>query len=122
MSGKTMNFSFKEIDGKIQMRDLRTIEEQIAGVELSQEEIITRLSTKLVTLERLMDQTFRETENEISHLRNEIVRITPYYECYHMLQKSILESPTLMQEWQRFCLTLKLTDPDEDKYNEALGK
>lgn len=122
MSKKTLDYSFKEVDGKVQMRDLRSREEIAAGVELTQDEIITRLATKLVTMERLLDQTFRDTEKEIGDMNLRIMQMAPYYECYHMLQKSILESPMLIQEWQRFCLMLKLTDPDEEKYNKVLGR
>ncbi|RYD68256.1 MAG: hypothetical protein EOP83_01185 [Verrucomicrobiaceae bacterium] len=120
-SGKTLDYSFKEVDGKIQMRDLRSREERAADVVLSDQEKITRLSHKLVTVERLMDQMMRDTEVEIVGLNRRIVDMAPYHDCYKILQETILKNPTLIIEWQRFCMMLKMTDPDQSKYDEALG-
>lgn len=41
-----------------------------------------------------------------------------YAEFYKQLQEGILKNPTLLDEWQRFCVMLKLTDPDHDKYQD----
>jgi RecB family endonuclease NucS len=45
----------------------------------------------------------------------EYQRIAPYARFYEDLQKTIIENPTLIEEWSRFLLLVKLTNPDADK-------
>lgn len=106
-------------DGTVQMRDLRSPGEQERGVVLTDEQKIQRLANHVVSLERVIHQITEDNNNIITGLHDEIATIRPYANFYHTMMKQIIENPTLMNEWQSFCLLLKMTDPDEDKYRNG---
>jgi hypothetical protein len=110
------SYYFKRLpDGTIQMKDLRSIDEQIAQVVLTDAEKINRLCNHIVSLENVV-QTITEDNNKIiEDLHARIHYLEPYAGFYKQLQESILSNPTLQIEWERFCLLLKMVDPDADK-------
>lgn len=103
-------------DGTVSMRDLRRPSEIEAGIVLDDAEKINRLANHIVSLERVVHEITEDNNRIIEGLHDKIGQIQPYANFYHTMQKQILDNPTLMLEWQRFCLLLKLTDPDEEKY------
>lgn len=112
------SYYFKRLpDGKIQMRDLRSLDEQIAQVELSEAEKINRLCNHIVSLEGIVQTITQDNNQIIRGLQDRIMEIEPYANFYKTMQETILQNPTLMNEWANFCLLLKMTDPDQDKYN-----
>ena len=42
-----------------------------------------------------------------------------YGNFYKQMQKIIVENPTLVEEWGRFCLLMKLTDPSADQIKKT---
>jgi hypothetical protein len=73
-----------------------------------QAEIISRLNKQLAEIH---DQHAKVLARNLS----EYQRIAPYAHFYEELQKTIIENPTLIEEWSRFLLLVKLTNPDADK-------
>lgn len=55
-------------------------------------------------------------KKKIDELQDRLAAKEQYADFYFKLQETILASPALMIEWQRFCLVMKLVDPDEKKY------
>lgn len=76
-----------------------------------QAEIISKQNAELKSIH----EHYQTLNNAIlDKLKDEKV----YGNFYRQLQKTIMENPTLLEEWQRFCLLLKMTDPDADKYQK----
>lgn len=78
-------------------------------------EKITELEFQLQAREQ-MDRWIKHVENTRNILDAELRELRPYAECYRRLQEAILQNPGTMEEWQRFCVMLKLVDPDIHKY------
>ncbi len=55
-------------------------------------------------------------KQKIDELNIRLAAKEQYADFYLKMQETILASPALMIEWQRFCLVMKLVDPDEKKY------
>ncbi len=55
-------------------------------------------------------------KQKIDELNDRLAAKEQYADFYLKMQETILASPALMIEWQRFCLVMKLVDPDEKKY------
>ncbi len=112
------SYYFKRLpDGSIQMRDLRSLEEQIQGVELDDAEKIRRLCTHIVQLENIVQQITADNNQIIRNLHDKLAEVEPYAFFYKEMQKVILENPAVMNEWQQFCMLLKMADPDQNRYN-----
>jgi hypothetical protein len=101
------------------MRDLRTPEEREQGIELSADERVKRLADHVVTLEWTITQMNFENHLIVRDLQDKVAEIEPQARFYSMMTQQIVENPTLMNEWQNFCLLLKMTDPNENKYHSA---
>jgi hypothetical protein len=75
----------------------------------AQARIISNLNEALRTAQRKHDA-------EVMRLEAKLREYEAYALFYKKMQETILDNPTMMIEWQRFCLLLKMTDPDEEKY------
>jgi hypothetical protein len=104
-------------DGSIQMKDLRSLDEQIAGIELDDSEKVRRLCTHIVQLEDIVQQITADNNQIIRNLQDKLAEAEPYAFFYKEMQKVILDNPAVMNEWQQFCLLLKMADPDLNRYN-----
>ncbi|RYF14451.1 MAG: hypothetical protein EOO77_14280 [Oxalobacteraceae bacterium] len=104
-------------NGSVTMRELRTVEEQIEGVTLTDEQIIQRLANQVVNLEQIINYISDENIDMVTKLQDKIREIEPYAFFYKTMQDTILGNPALMMEWQSFCLLLKMIDPDKEKYD-----
>lgn len=104
-------------DGTVQMKDLRSPGEIQRGVVLTDEQKIQRLANHIVSLERVVHQITDDNNNIIEGLHRKVAQIEPYAVFYKTMQDTILDNPALMEEWQRFCLLLKMVDPDQSKYD-----
>lgn len=96
--------TFQEPEEMLRGRDERS--RMIAA----QAETITKLH------KALRDQQ-EQHDREILRVEAQVAEIKRYAHFYKTLQETILKYPALMIEWQRFCVLLKLCDPDEAKYN-----
>lgn len=67
--------------------------------------------------EQLARESYESLQIHSTRLESTVKSQTIYVEFYKAFQDSITKNPTLLDEWQRFCVMLKLTDPDQEKYD-----
>jgi hypothetical protein len=77
----------------------------------------TRMVNRQAEIISTLNEENRKLRDQVLVLEGKIEHMEPYVHCYKTLQESVLKYPSLMIEWQRFCVILKLCDPDEHKYN-----
>ncbi|RYD68257.1 MAG: hypothetical protein EOP83_01190 [Verrucomicrobiaceae bacterium] len=96
------------------LMDIQTLRERVEELEY---QVAAEQSRSALFQQRndLVNQTNQQ-------LRAEKKERDPYYQFYKAFQESMLNSPALAEDWQRFCLILRLTDPDQEKYDKLLGK
>lgn len=63
------------------------------------------------------NEEVKALKKKIDLLEDRLAAKEQYADFYLKMQETILASPALMIEWQRFCLVMKLVDPDEKKYS-----
>jgi hypothetical protein len=78
----------------------------------------SRMINRQAELISTLNEENRKLRSQVLKLEGRVEQMEPYVHCYKTLQETVLKYPSLMVEWQRFCVLLKLCDPDEAKYRD----
>lgn len=69
-----------------------------------------------------LNEKVRGFDRKYADLEAQYNAMMVYATFYKTLQETIMSSPTLLNEWQSFMFTVKMVDPDQQKYEEALSR
>lgn len=61
-----------------------------------------------------LNEDVRRYKDEIQYLKRQHAEDRKFAQFYRQMQEVILDNPTVMSEWQRFCMVLKMAKPEMD--------